>query len=411
MNILIVGGSFSLINGYTRAVESIAQTLSKNNNVFLLPLFPTLFNANSRNVSFKFIDKKISSGVIWKMAKNTKKYSKLINEYCNPFLFSGMLYLVGGVFHKSVIEITLNKIKPDIVHIHGLTLDIWPFIELLIEKNIPFCVTLHAIGFHDSNVIVKYNKKFEVDAIDKLISEKVPISVVSEGIKSLITKEFDFSQDYVRVILNGVNLERFIPNNYPNKLLVRSKLNIPQEKKILLQVGSLSKRKNQIAVLDCISKMSNDLREKIHYVIVGDGDEKDNLLNFCKNEEISKFCTFTGQLSDYELDSLYLASDFFILPSTSEGLALVSLEAMGAGLPIITFASLEGIKEICSYNVQLIPERNSEAMASSIKLAIEYQWDNEKIREYAKKWSWEKVCLEYLELYEQTIYFKQISNK
>jgi glycosyltransferase involved in cell wall biosynthesis len=405
MKILIIGGSFSLTNGYTNAVVSIAKTLAKKEDVSVLPLFAAKDENNYkiyRDVTI--LSKKLSIYDMPRIAKTFKESLELIRRYSNPLHINGMLYLLQDMSNRCVLEKVICKINPDVVHVHGVILDTWPFVETLLKKNIPFCVTIHAFSSHDPNVKVGYDSTFEKDAIKVLIYENIPISVVSQGIKDDIQREIFVPPGAITVIPNGVDTKRFAPNDHPNRNVVRDMYHLPHDKMLILQVGTLCKRKNQIAVLNAIAKMPESLRNHIHFVIVGDGEERLDLINFCEMEKILEKCTFVGRVVDSELECLYLASDMYILPSTSEGLALVSLEAMAAGLPIITFDSLEGMKEIYHPEImQLIPGRDVMSIIHSIKTAVDKRWDRKKIRNYANKWSWEKSCKGYLHIYKQTI--------
>jgi glycosyltransferase involved in cell wall biosynthesis len=73
---------------------------------------------------------------------------------------------------------------------------------------------------------------------------------------------------------------------------------------------------------------------------------------------------------------------------------------MAAGLPIITFADLEGVMDI--YNpdcIELIPDRNVESVIVAIKHAIERRWNKEKIVEHGNSWNWNNVCEAYRNIY------------
>ena len=99
-------------------------------------------------------------------------------------------------------------------------------------------------------------------------------------------------------------------------------------------------------------------------------------------------------------------SDFFILPSTSEGLPLVFLEAIAAGIPIITFSDLNGAKDIYKpFCMELIPERSVESIINSVNRAIDRNWDKQQIVDYAKNWDWESVCEKYKSCYNEAISF------
>lgn len=405
MKILMIGGNFSTINGYTNAVASIAETIGGKEEACLMPLFPLISRRPVRvNSDVTPIQKKVSIHIGWEMLKKYYASYDSISKYVYPFGLAGICYLLNDMFHRCIFEEVLDRVQPDVVHVHGIILDTLPFIEVLLEKNIPFCVTLHALALHDPNAEQKYDRVFETDTIKRLIEEEAPISAVSRQIIKILSQEMQIPSSAVEFIPNGVDIDRFSMGTFLNHENVRNTYKIPLDKKVFLQVGTLSKRKNQIAMLEAISQMPGPLRNRIHYVAIGDGPEKENLICFAKDHNIDEFCTFTGRVSDEERDGLYLASDFFILPSTSEGMALVMLEAMAAGLPVVTFSSLEGIDDIyCEECFHLIPKRNIRDIINTIESALERNWERKKIVNHVQKWTWEAACDQYHTLFEKAL--------
>ena len=226
------------------------------------------------------------------------------------------------------------------------------------------------------------------------------ITSVSTKDKTAIIKEFDIHPNFVHVVLNGVDLDRFDRCN-TSKDKLREKYNIPLNRKIFRQVATLKKVKNHIAVLKALDSIDTVIRDDILYLVVGNGSEMDTLSKYVKENRLSKNVLFVGALYDKMLVDMYHLSDFFILPSTSEGLPLVFLEAMAAGLPIITFKELQGVADI--YNpdcMELIQERSVNSMVNTIKLVISKNWDREKIKEIAKKYSWDYIGKEYIRIYD-----------
>lgn len=405
MKILTIGGNFSIVNGYTNAVVSIAETLGKKEEVYLMQLFPVISRGSNRvHNNVTVIRKTLTLKIAQKMIGKYSESCESIKTYAYPFSLTGIFYLLNDMINRSVLEEVIERLKPDVVHLHGVILDTLPFIEVLLDKKAPFCVTLHALAPNDPNTEQKYSRDFDADVLGKLIENKVFISTVSSQLKNYISEEMHLSDRNVEFIPNGVDITRFAACSFHDREDIRAKHKIPLNKKVFLQVGTLNKRKNQIAMLEALAEMPEHLRNEIHYVAIGDGPERDYLLLFAREHKIENNCTFTGRISDEERDALYCASDFFILLSTSEGMALVMLEAMAAGLPVITFGSLEGINNIYHDKCfQLIPERTTEDIINTIEAALGQDWDREKIVSHVQKWTWEAACEQYRALYEKVL--------
>ena len=75
-----------------------------------------------------------------------------------------------------------------------------------------------------------------------------------------------------------------------------------------------------------------------NWTIVGDGDEKlkSDLQNKIKNYNLNHNIQLTGAVPPTEIQNLYGEADVFLLPSLYEPFGIVLIEAMAAGLPIIT---------------------------------------------------------------------------
>ena len=106
----------------------------------------------------------------------------------------------------------------------------------------------------------------------------------------------------------------------------------------LLFVGRLNVQKNVARLLDAISLT----REPVSLTIVGDGDQRTLLHGQARDLGLTTGrrprVRFTGTLRDGDLVDAYRHADAFVLPSDSEGMPLVALEAMASALPVVATA-------------------------------------------------------------------------
>lgn len=112
-----------------------------------------------------------------------------------------------------------------------------------------------------------------------------------------------------------------------------------------LFVGRLVYYKGCSILLDAFAKMEN---QKSHLTIVGSGILEENLKKQCQVLGISKRTTFCGYLSDRQKMDCFEKADVFVLPSIerSEAFALVQLEAMAYGIPVINTNLPSGVPEV-----------------------------------------------------------------
>jgi len=132
-------------------------------------------------------------------------------------------------------------------------------------------------------------------------------------------------------------------NEKPNSVIAKDKL--PEHKNLLLCVGTICKRKSQREIVDAFETLPLDILDETGLVFLGDKSS-----SYAKSLE-SKVNTkskirdnvyFLGSVKN--VDQWYSTACAFVFASRNESYPRVILEAMGAGLPIIT-TSVFGIKE------------------------------------------------------------------
>jgi phosphatidyl-myo-inositol dimannoside synthase len=105
----------------------------------------------------------------------------------------------------------------------------------------------------------------------------------------------------------------------------------------ILTVARLSKYDRYKGIDGVIHAMAKVIEQvpDVHYVIVGDGDDRRRLENLAEQNRVKKYVSFVGQVTDTELIDYYSRCDLFVMPSFKEGFGLVFLEAMAFGKPVI----------------------------------------------------------------------------
>lgn len=152
----------------------------------------------------------------------------------------------------------------------------------------------------------------------------------------------------------------------------------------IVGVGKLLKNKG----FDRILRITNRLLDegyKVHVYILGDGQERDNLLRYVSENHLDKNVMLLGyQLNPYQ----YVAKcDLFVCASFAEGFSTAATEALIVGTPVCT-VEVSGMKEMLGDNNEygLVVENNDEALYQGIKRfltepgLLEYYTKQAKIR-------------------------------
>jgi glycosyltransferase involved in cell wall biosynthesis len=118
------------------------------------------------------------------------------------------------------------------------------------------------------------------------------------------------------------------------------------EGKIMLSVSRLDKSEKYKGIDKVIKVMPDVLKEikDVYYIIVGDGDDRENLEKLCQKLNLKERVIFKGFVSEEKLNFYYKNCDLFILPSKKEGFGIVFLEALSFG-KIVIAGNKDGSKE------------------------------------------------------------------
>ena len=246
---------------------------------------------------------------------------------------------VYDLFNYVNLRVFMSKIKPDIIHINNGG---YPGSSICL--NAIFAAKhcgVNRIVFHVNNPAAKQKNLFQ-RYIDSKIGDYTTIFVSgSNQTKQSLQTNRGFDPDKLLQIYNTI--EQPIINNKREEILERH--NIGNNTFIITEVAFLSKNKGQIFLLEAILKIKEkqpDIYKNIIVFLVGDGEDHQYLLKYCKTNELSNVI-FTGYISNY-VDYIN-ASDLFILPSIGyEDMPLVVLAAMALRKTIIS-TCVAGIME------------------------------------------------------------------
>ena len=134
----------------------------------------------------------------------------------------------------------------------------------------------------------------------------------------------------------------------------------------LLYVGRLAAAKGLPVLLQSLATLKLE-RPDIQLTVVGDGEDRAALEAKAKALNLESNVTFVGYQSPEQVRSHLAASDVFVMSSFAEGVPVVLMEAMMAGLPVVA-TQIAGISELVEDDVNgfLVPPSNAEALTSKI---------------------------------------------
>lgn len=186
----------------------------------------------------------------------------------------------------------------------------------------------------------------------------------------------------------------------------RSRFAIPGAGPIALFVGRLIEAKG---ILDLVAALAMQSAEAPwHLLVVGDGPLEQEVRRRAARAGVAAKLTLTGYLQGDDLRAAYQVADVFVLPSYSEGLPLVVLEAMAAGLPIVT----TGIRGMADHlrdgvNGLLVPPGEPPALAAALARLLGDGEEGRRMgrvnREQVAEFSPERVARDYLAVLREVV--------
>lgn len=245
-----------------------------------------------------------------------------------------------------------KKNNIDVIHAH-LARDYWiAYITKLLYKRAKLVFTRH-VSFPIKSTLLKKKMYKSTDKI---------IAVASAVEKSLLDSGVVIKEK-ISVIYNGIDVSK-INNAVKNKL--RKELDLNNDAVIIGTIGSFCPNKDQLTFIKSIPDIINKIPNAV-FVIIGSGDEnyKKELDELVKKLGLTGKVRFLGARSDiYDL-----IKDFnvFLLTSKQEGFPLVIIEAMAAGVPVIS-TNVGGISEVIKNNETgiLIPPESPKELSKAV---------------------------------------------
>lgn len=300
----------------------------------------------------------------------------------------GLGIKLSNLFKKYIEK---NNIKFDLIHAHFTWPSGYVAVKLGKEFNVPVVVTAHGYDVYD---LPFRNKKWRRKIRYVLNSANYVITVSKKNMSLL--NELGINTP-VKLIPNGFKSDLFYPQNREK---CRKNLNLPLDKIIIITVGNLTEVKGHKYLIQAMAKIVKQKKDII-CIIVGGGKLENRLNAEIKKLGLKNYIKLVGQRPHNEIPLWMNAADVFVLPSLCEGNPTVMFEALGVGLPFVG-TTVGGIPEIIiseDYGL-LCPPKDPECLAEKILTALEKDWDREKIKRYAKQFTWENIARRILNVYK-----------
>ncbi len=186
------------------------------------------------------------------------------------------------------------------------------------------------------------------------LSEKT--YVCNERTRNVLIRDFGRRPESVETLYIGVDAEIYNKENVPYGKM-RASLNISEERPIILFPCRMHPQKRPFLMLEIARKVREKI-PNIAFVVAGDGEQLNELIDTANNFELQGTVFFAGRIDD--MKPYYRDSQITLICSLKEGLALTAYESLAMGVPVVS-SDVGGQGELIDNTVgRLIPLHQCE---------------------------------------------------
>ncbi|PXY02985.1 hypothetical protein DF185_02515 [Marinifilum breve] len=264
---------------------------------------------------------------------------------------------------------------PDKVVFHS-TYECYLFLKRNTNKNVKTVCFYHSEGIPLKMEEIYYPKlkksqlfKFILDVEDYVAKNVDKCMFISENGRENFLKYYPFvKKEKTGVILNGI--DDFCEDEF-STIEVEKDINNGFKYRFCC-AGTINTRKGHRIIIDALQRIDKDVLSKLHFTFLGDGPERVELQSEIDKYNLSKHIDFKGAVDNADVYKYLCKSNIYILMSYNEGLPISIIEAMRAGLPIIS-TKIAGIPELINDNGVLL-DPDVDQLVEVLNSIDKYDW-------------------------------------
>lgn len=348
----------------------------------------------------------------WGLERTLKRpYSyELHGIHCRlfpSFAFPGM---PGRELSWSLVSALREEAKAGaiLLHLHGIYYPLTyqvalalPSVPKLAQGHGDYPVAESLLRWHS-----EHRNLLNIFALSLLVAlEELPLQIALRNIDyfyAINAREYKsvlklVSPDRVNIQTMGIDFDFFKKHD---KRQARQALNLQLDRKCILYVGALRKGKGVDHLISAFARVLQT-RSDCLLIIVGEGREKENLVNQVRTMGLNDRVRFLGWVDNSQLPDVYSAADVCVLPSLSEGLGITAVEALACEVPFIG-TSVGGIPYVVDSfeSGLLVPASNPGKLSDALLRVLETPGDFSVNRESGKRiFDWGQIAKRTLAMY------------
>lgn len=252
----------------------------------------------------------------------------------------------------------IRELRIDIVHAHEVKSDVIAWLSARLA-DVRTVTTLH--GWIGNSA-----RQRLLIALDQWVAARLDcVIVVSEAMRGQLADRIP--PDRLQLVHNGIVVDRYSRTGRRGRL--QALIRHDAERPVLVSIGRLSAEKGHADLIDAVAALAARGRH-VSLVLVGDGPERASLRNRADSHRLQDRVFMTGYLD--EPQQVLEEADLAVLPSHTEGLPNVALEALAMEVPVLA-TRVGGTPEVITdgRTGRLVPARSPQALAAAIEEFID----------------------------------------
>ena len=311
------------------------------------------------------------------------------------------------------IEKAVLADKPDVIQTHSPMFNALAAVKVGRKYDIPVTYEVRALwedAAVDTGKTTEGSLKYRmIKAIEQSAFEKVDaVSCICEGLKADLIKR-NIPEQKIFVTPNAVDINNFKPS-YQRDTELEQLLKLGG-KKVVAFVGTFFKYEGLFYAIEAM-KTVTQTRNDIHLLLVGAGNEFENLKQQVEAANLEKFVTFVGRVPFEQVSRYYSLADLMVFPRESIRLTelvtpLKPLESMAQFKPVIA-SDIGGHRELIDDGKTgfLFPADDAQALAAKVLEVIDDQDLLKQISEQGLSFvrderNWLNTAKQYLPVYQK----------
>ena len=277
------------------------------------------------------------------------------------------------------------------------------------KKAVPTVLTVHDVipfTFREAQGLYTNLVKYK-PGMRKACGLNDMIATVSEFSRQDISRKVGVPLQKIRVIHNGLRE----PNPHDGKVSEELRERLGLGDHFILNVGGIHERKNIPRLVHAFSETARRSGYDGKLVITGKvsgAPYQEKMKRVCDravaDTGMKDRVIFTSFVSEPELDELFRMAELLVYPSLYEGFGIPVIEAMRAGLPVIT-SNTSALPEVAGGAALLVDPEDAEDMTEKMNRLLSDEGLKKELIKKGKvrssSFAWEKTARQYLALYQE----------